>query len=121
MREVQLFFVFRVRRISELGQILPLARAFGGVNGPDDPGGNPGHDGVGGDVPGDDCPGGHDGAIADMYPRDHGDVGGQPDIFSRDNGGGVGGPALCRVKVVVQGGQIFISFNARDKILEFSL
>lgn len=76
-----------------------------GVNLPNHPGGDACRDGVGGDVLGDHGPGPDDGAVPDMYPRNHRNAGADPDVLPGDDGGGVGGGALLWVKVVVHGGQ----------------
>ena len=82
------------------GQVVGL-----GVELADDAGGDAGDDGVGGYVFRDDRPGPHDGSVPDGDAGDDGDAGADPDVFARDDGGGVGGGAMFWVKVVVHGGQ----------------
>ena len=82
------------------GQVVGL-----GVELADDAGGDAGDDGVGGHVFRDDRPGPHDGSVPDGDAGDDGDAGADPDVFACDDGGGVGGGAMFRVKVVVHGGQ----------------
>ena len=71
-----------------------------GVNLPNHPGGDACRDGVGGDVLGDHGPGPDDGAVPDMYPRNHRNAGADPDVLPGDDGGGVGGGSKSWFMVV---------------------